>query len=135
MKNFYWLLGVAAPRWAWAVAESSPTQWNPALIGQWFGGLVAVVALILVCLWALQRLGRWNTPMGGQIRMLGGLALGGREKLLVVEVGEIQLVLGVSPGRVQTLTVLDGDKRLSAGPEQSFGKQLQKVLKSQEQGK
>ncbi len=112
---------------------STTSQWNPLVIGQWLGGLAAVVALILVCLWGLQRLNRWSTPAAGQIRMLGGLSLGGREKLLVVEVGKAQLVLGVSPGRVQTLYVLEGDKRLSASPGQGFGEQLKRAMKSREQ--
>lgn len=120
---------------ALAADEYGQSHWNLALIGQWLGGLVTVVALILVCLWALQRLGRWSAPAGGQIRMLGGLSLGGREKLVVVEVGETQLVLGISPGRVQTLCVLEEDKRLSPSSEPSFGEQLQRSLKTREQSK
>ncbi len=133
MKVFYLLLGLVVPQLSWAVIGSTKPQWNPLVIGQWLGGVVAVVALILVCLWGLQRLSRWSTPAAGQIRMLGGLSLGGREKLLVVEVGEAQLVLGVSPGRVHTLYVLEGDKRLSTTPTQGFGEQLKRAIKSREQ--
>ena len=135
MKNICLITGLFFPQLALAADEYGQSHWNLALIGQWLGGLVAVVALILVCLWALQRLGRWSAPAGGQIRMLGGMSLGGREKLVVVEVGETQLVLGISPGRVQTLCVLEEDKRLSPNSEPSFGEQLQRSLKTRGQSK
>lgn len=62
------------------------------------------------------------------MRLMGGLSLGGREKLLVVEVGEIQLVLGVAPGRVQTLHVLEGQQRLRPREKEAFANHLQQAL-------
>lgn len=117
------LLTAALP----AAAQATPAGLDPSLVGQWLGGLALVLVLIVVSLWLLQRLGRWHAPTGGQVRVLGGLSLGGRERLLVVEVGRTQLVLGVAPGRVQTLHVLEGEARLerAAG---GFGQQLKQIL-------
>ncbi|GAB6068060.1 hypothetical protein JCM13664_13790 [Methylothermus subterraneus] len=117
------LLTAALP----AAAQAAPAGLDPPLAGQWLGGLAVVLVLIVLSLWLLQRLSRWHAPAGGQLRVLGGLSLGGRERLLVVEVGQTQLVLGVAPGRVQTLHVLEGEARLerAAG---SFGQQLKHML-------
>ncbi|MCX8048648.1 MAG: flagellar biosynthetic protein FliO [Methylohalobius sp.] len=86
---------------------------NPAATGQWWLGLTAVLVVMVLGLWLLKRLSQWSLPGTGQIRILGGLSLGGRERLIVVEVGQTQLILGVAPGRVQTLHVLVGEQRLA----------------------
>jgi len=111
----------------WAAPAPSPGL-NPALAGQWLGGLVLVLALIFLCLWGLKKLNRWTSPAGGQMRLLGGVSLGGREKLLLVEVGEIQLILGVAPGRVPTLHVLEGQQRLQTEENAPFTGYLQQAL-------
>ncbi|BCX89201.1 flagellar protein FliO/FliZ [Methylomarinovum tepidoasis] len=113
-----------------ALAAAPAGGMPPVAAGQWLAGLVVVLFLLLLALWGLKRLTRWQEPAGGKIRLLGGIALGGREKLLVVEVGETQLVLGVAPGRVQTLHVLEGDRRLQAGEPATppFARQLQQIL-------
>lgn len=108
-------------------------DWESTVGWQWLGGLLMVVALIFVCLWVLQRLGRWGQGSGGQIRLLGGLSLGGREKLLVVAVGETQLVIGVSPGRVQTLCILEAEQRLLARKESGFGQRLNQALTNRQE--
>ena len=38
--------------------------------------------------------------------MIGGVALGPKERLVLVEIGETWLVLGVAPGQVNTLHTL-----------------------------
>lgn len=93
---------------------------NSVATGQWLLGLAAVLILMVLCLWLLKRLSQWNVPAQGQIRVLGGLSLGSRERLVVIEVGRTQLVLGVAPGRIQTLHVLEGDMRLEQAEMKSF---------------
>jgi flagellar biogenesis protein FliO len=46
--------------------------------------------------------------MGGSahLRVVGSLNLGGRERLLVVEVGNQWIVVGASPGRVNALATM-----------------------------
>ncbi|MBN2701236.1 MAG: flagellar biosynthetic protein FliO [Methylohalobius sp. ZOD2] len=129
-------------KWPFIICWVAPAAWaaptppglNPALAGQWLGGLVLVLILVFACLWLLQRLNRWNAPGGGQIRLLGGLSLGHRERMVVVELGETQLVLGVAPGRVQTLHVLEGDRRLSQVEVGGFGKHLRQALAQRGKG-
>ena len=44
---------------------------------------------------------------GGGLRILGGLSMGARERVVLLQVGDTQLLVGVAPGRVQTLHVLE----------------------------
>lgn len=72
-------------------------------------GLIAVLALLLVSAWLLKRYGGRlpGAGGGGALRVLGGVSLGARERAVLLQVGDKQLLVGVAPGRVQTLYVLD----------------------------
>jgi len=71
-------------------------------------GLGVVVLAILGLGWLLRRTGAGVAGgVAGQLRLLGGLSVGNRERVVLVQVGERQLLLGVAPGRVQTLHVLE----------------------------
>ncbi len=48
-----------------------------------------------------------------KMRIVGGLSLGMREKVILLQVGKKQLVLGVTPGRIDALHVLEGDDCLT----------------------
>ena len=44
----------------------------------------------------------------GMVTILGGVSLGPRERAVVLQVGDARLLVGVAPGRVQTLHVIEG---------------------------
>ncbi|TVO63156.1 flagellar biosynthetic protein FliO [Denitromonas ohlonensis] len=71
-------------------------------------GLVVVVAVLLVCLWLLKRLGAPRGSARG-LKVLGAAPVGPRERVVLVEVGNTVLVLGVAPGRVNMLHTVDPD--------------------------
>jgi flagellar protein FliO/FliZ len=70
-------------------------------------GMLLVLGLILAMAWLLKRTGRFQMGAGGSLRILGGLSMGARERVVLIQAGDKQLLLGVAPGRVQTLHVLD----------------------------
>lgn len=70
-------------------------------------GMLAVLALILGLAWLLKRSGRFQIAAGGGLKILGGLSMGTRERVVLLQVGETQLLVGVAPGSVKTLHVLD----------------------------
>lgn len=70
-------------------------------------GLVVVLVLIAGLMLALRRMGGVGGSANGQMRVLGALSVGQREKVVLVKVGSTQLLVGVAPGRVQTLHMLD----------------------------
>lgn len=69
--------------------------------------LLIVLMLILAMAWLFRRITRFSSGALGDFRILGGLSVGTRERVVMVQVGKKQLLLGVAPGRVTTLHVLD----------------------------
>jgi flagellar protein FliO/FliZ len=78
-------------------------------IAQWTMGLVMVLGIFFLCVWGVRRLSGITGDRASKMRVVGGLSLGMREKIILVQVGKKQLILGVTPGRIQTLHVLEGE--------------------------
>lgn len=99
----------AVPLLAWGgaarAAELAPPGLGGAGVAQMLLGLGLVLALILGAAWLLRRFAPLRGIGGEVIRLRGGLALGARERLVLVEVDNVRLLVGVAPGRVQTLYV------------------------------
>jgi len=68
--------------------------------------LVLVVSIIFLIAWSMRRMGGKVFKTNSSIKILSGISMGSREKVVLVQVGKEQLLLGVAPGRVQTLHVL-----------------------------
>ncbi|VAX13751.1 Flagellar biosynthesis protein FliQ [hydrothermal vent metagenome] len=94
-------------------------------------GLLFIVLLIFALAWFMRRMGRLQSVMGGSMKLLGGVSLGQRERAVLVQVGETQMLLGVAPGSVRTLHVFDKPvvtaSAIAAGD--SFADKLGAVLK------
>ncbi len=97
-----WLTIWSTPALATGTAPDPARQ-----LVQVLGGLGLVLALVLALAWLVKRFNGARLAGGRGLRLVGGLAVGSRERILLVEVGDTQLVVGVAPGRVQTLHVLD----------------------------
>lgn len=69
-------------------------------------GLLVVLMVIGGAAWAFKRFGNFQTGAHGKLKIVGGISLGSRERVVLLQVGSQQLVLGVSPGQIQTLHVL-----------------------------
>lgn len=84
-------------------AESAlPAMPGSGMLAQLTLGLVVVLALAVGLSWLLRR---YALPRDGVIRVVGGLPLSSRERLLLVEVDETRLLLGITPTQIQTLHV------------------------------
>lgn len=64
-----------------------------------------VLAAIIAVAWLLRRIGP-PQQAGGLMRVLASVAIGPRERLVLVEIGETWFVLGVSPGQITTVHTL-----------------------------
>ena len=125
------LVSVAALGAPESVPAGSPAV-DVGSVLQVFLGLVVVLMLIGAVAWLLRHVLRLQPTMSGQMRILGGLSMGARERVVLLKVGETQLLLGVAPGRVHTLHVLDRPLEEST-PEarlpRGFPAQLARALK------
>ncbi|WP_339513045.1 flagellar biosynthetic protein FliO [Pseudomonas sp. RL_15y_Pfl2_60] len=69
-------------------------------------GLLLVIGLIFLLAWLMRRV-QQITPRGGQaIKIISSQALSTRDRLLLVQVGNEQVLLGLTPGRITPLHVL-----------------------------
>ncbi len=73
---------------------------------QLFVGLFIVVLCIIVLAWMAKKMNRFQSSSDASLKILGALSLGTREKIVLLQIGDEQLVVGVSPGRLNTLHVL-----------------------------
>jgi flagellar protein FliO/FliZ len=99
----------------------------------WFAALVAAIPVVL---WLLKR-----TPMGGAgsgtgLRSVAVLPLSTTQRIVTVEVGHAEgrrwLVLGVSPGNIQTLHLMDtpptaSDSATTPAPHAAFAQMLARL--------
>lgn len=77
-------------------------------------GLIFVIALFLVSTFLFKRFG--NGPMAGrgQIRLVDGLHLGNRERLVLIEIKDKQILLSITPGKINKLDTIDVDSTVKA---------------------
>ncbi|WP_019141179.1 flagellar biosynthetic protein FliO [Noviherbaspirillum massiliense] len=69
-------------------------------------GLGVVLGLMAGAAWLLRRLGMARGPGAGVARIVGGVSVGNRERVMVVEVADQWIVVGVAPGRVNALSTM-----------------------------
>ena len=74
-------------------------------------GLVVVLGLMLGLAWLVKRYVQVPGIGKGQVQIQGGVSLGAREKAVLLSVEGKRLLVGIAPGRVQTLLVLDDESR------------------------
>lgn len=94
-------------------------------------GLIIVVGLIFLLGYLMRRVGPM-APQGGQhIQVISSYPLGPRDRLVLVDVGGQQMLLGISPGRINTLHVFDEPVANADGAEVGgdFARKLQAILK------
>ena len=119
------------------VNPASPPVTDPVGVGdfvQVFFGLAIIVIAIFAMAWIIKRTGYVNTRANGQLKIIGGLSLTQRERLLLVQVGEKQILIGVTPGRISTLHELEQSIDLSADEKpqtDSFAHKLQSLLRGE----
>ena len=92
--------------------------------------LAAIVALIIAISWALKRLKLGAPRSRGDIAVIDQLALGPRERIVLLRVGESQVLVGVGAGGVIGLTPLATPieiKSASDGP--AFADRLREFMK------
>lgn len=101
---------------------------------QWLLALFLVLGLFGTLIWLLRKSGSLSFAGRSQLSVISGLSVGVREKLVLVKVGDKQLLLGVTPGRIDKLLELEGDARLFQDQETPqvnglFAQKLQQALR------
>ncbi len=102
-----WLL-VNQP--ASAVTDSTHTPLSPSptasYLAQLIGGLALIILMILLLAWFLRRIPGLTTMESSVIKVLAVRAISSREQLLLVQVGEEQILIGLTPAGLSHLHTL-----------------------------
>ncbi|WP_122572619.1 flagellar biosynthetic protein FliO [Pseudomonas viridiflava] len=94
------------------VAQAAPALTNTVSSGmggqvmQLLFGLLLVVGLIFALAWVMRRVQRVGPNNSQIIELVSTRAIGPRDRLVLVQVGNEQVLLGITPGNITTLHVL-----------------------------
>jgi flagellar biosynthetic protein FliO len=110
--------GGAANRPATTPAAGPATMPSSSATGsllQTLFALIVVLGVLGALAWFLKRYGPKAIGGNANLRVVGSLNLGGRERVLVVEVGKQWIVVGASPGRINALATMPKQDGMDAG--------------------
>ena len=100
-------------------------------------GLAFIVLLSVALALLFRKFGYTGVGVGGLIKVVAAMSLGGRDRIALISVGQKQMLLGISPGRIATLHVFEepfedivstGSAGQSKNPSSEFAKKLQGLL-------
>jgi flagellar protein FliO/FliZ len=125
-----WML-LNLPLLAQAAETPAPAISTAGSLLQVFIGLVAVLLLIAATAWAAKRMGVSGGSSSSLLQVVSSTSVGARERVVVVEVGESWLVVGVTPGSINALMTLPKGERPSPKTPSlnaSFAARLQQLI-------
>lgn len=104
--------------------------------------LLLVLAAIVLVAWLLKRMNVAQQGSGHLLKILGGVSIGQRERIVLIEVKDTWLVVGVGPGQIRTLHTLQKTENLVADlqspetqpPENKFASLLSSILSHRKHG-
>ena len=104
--------------------------------------LLLVLAAIVLVAWLLKRMNVAQQSSVHLLKVLGGVSIGQRERIVLVEIKDTWLVVGVGPGQIRTLHTLPKAENPVADlhppknqpPENKFASLLSSVLSHRKQG-
>lgn len=131
MKRFVLLATLLASP-AWATPATPPELSTGGAFLQGLLGLLIVLAALMAFFWFMRRFSPGQSGAQGVVKVVGGVMLSTREKVVVVEVGDTWLLLGVGGGQVNTLHTLPRPEGVSTAtlqdPLSGFSDKLKEVL-------
>ncbi|MCF6234857.1 MAG: flagellar biosynthetic protein FliO [Gammaproteobacteria bacterium] len=99
------------------------------------GSLFLIVILILVAAWLFKRFGQLQSIPHNELKMLASLSTGQRERIVLLQVGGKQLLVGVTQGSIRTLYELENpiQTQKSDSEKSSFVERLAAAMKKEGQ--
>jgi flagellar protein FliO/FliZ len=96
-------------------AATLPASASAGSLLQTILALTFVLALLAALAWAMKRYGPRSSGTNATLRLVSSLNLGGRERILVIEVADQWIVVGAAPGRVNALALMPRQSGADSG--------------------
>lgn len=107
-----------------------PTAVSGAPLVQVTGALLGIIALILAAAWLAKRMGfSGKTASARGLKVSASTTVGPRERVIIVDVDDARLVLGVTPSQISLLHTLPPAPPVSDAPKENTP-DFQAVLKN-----
>jgi flagellar protein FliO/FliZ len=102
-----------------AAPQAAPVAHPSAIssLGEMTLALLVVLAAIFALAWLMRQLRGAGGRVGNAIDVVANVPLGQKERAVLLKVGGNQILLGVAPGRVNTLYVLPEPLELTRTPD------------------
>jgi flagellar protein FliO/FliZ len=122
------LLGVCAPTFANDQSGASSTGGGIQVLMI----LIIVLGLMVAAAWLLKKFNATGATSGGAIKIIGGVAIGSRERIMVVEVADQWIVIGVTASNISALATMPKQEATllpeDQTPSNSFSSRLKQFI-------
>jgi len=115
-----WTLFASAEIARPAYTPPPPAAMTSGSVMQVIFSLILVLALVGLVAWLLKRISMPQHGAASLLKVVGGVAVGQRERVVLVEINDTWLILGVAPGQVRTLHTMPKGQ-IPAQPDHNFG--------------
>jgi len=100
-----------APAWP-VIPHFSSENLDISLIALLVLGLILLIGILFLCLWGFRKGKKIQAGGERNLRVIECLSLGFWEKVLLLQAGRKRLLVAVTPGRIQTLSVFESEEDL-----------------------
>jgi flagellar protein FliO/FliZ len=103
--------------------------------------LILVLAAVAVVAWMMKRINMPQRGAASLLKVLSGVAVGPRERVVLMEVNDTWLIVGVAPGQVRTLHTMpkgilpSGMNNPATAPDGKFQMWLKQMVEKRNEGK
>lgn len=117
-----------------AYTPTPPAAVSTGSVMQIILSLILVLAAVALVAWIMKRI---NLPQHGAaslLKVISGVAVGPRERVVLMEINDTWLIVGVAPGQVRTLhtmpkgTLPSGQSHLDSMPDGKFQMWLKQMV-------
>jgi flagellar protein FliO/FliZ len=119
-----------------ACAQAAEPGVSTGMLLQTILALVLVIGVLFLAAYLLRKLnGGRGFGSSGPLRVVGGLMIGTRERIVLVEIGDTWIVVGLVPGQIRTLhTLPKGDLKPAGDGERHFAQWLKQITERKNEG-
>jgi flagellar protein FliO/FliZ len=100
-------------------------------------GLLVVVGLVFLLAWLVKKMQLVQSSNNGLIKIVSAISVGQRERIALIQVGEEQLLIGLTPGRIDKLHTLEKAIETANQPvvaSSTFQQKFQQLLNREKSG-